>query len=421
MVWSRDSQAAERPTGVAIASLQAMGPGLTQLPESIRPITKVQRLLTAKAAMIEAGEALDWATGEALAFGSLLMEGVPVRLSGQDAGRGTFSHRHSVIVDEATEATYLPLNHLRSDQTARYEVIDSNLSEYGVLGFEYGYSMTNPNSLVLWEGQFGDFSNGAQIMIDQFIASGETKWQRMSGLVMLLPHGMEGQGPEHSSARLERYLQLCADGNMSVVYCTTPASYFHVLRRQMHRNFRRPLIVMTPKSLLRHKLAVSSLKDMDEGTAFRPLLPDATIADPEAVRRVIFCSGKVYYDLYEAREEKEKASLALVRLEQLYPFPEEQVAAVCAEYVRATSFVWCQEEPENQGAWSFVQPLFSRLFDAMGQGQRIVYVGRRASASPAVGYMSVHQSEQKALVAEALRIEPVPSSEPLKSESKKGE
>ena len=403
MVWSQAKEATEETTGVAEDALLKIGKALTLIPDSTHYISKYNRLFEAKKHMFEAGAGLDWAAGEALAFGSLLLEGCNVRLSGQDAGRGTFSHRNSVILDVGTEKPYFPLNNIAPKQ-ARYDVIDSPLSEYAVLGFEYGFSAASPENLVLWEAQFGDFSNGAQIMIDQFIASAETKWQRMSGLVMLLPHGFEGQGPEHSSARLERYLQLCAEGNMAVVNCSTPASYFHAIRRQMKRNFRRPLIVMTPKSLLRHKLAISNIAEMSTGTAFKPVLPEThNEVQPAKVKRVVLCSGKVYYDLYEQREKSKNYSVALLRLEQFYPYPEAELQQELATYKDA-ELVWCQEEPKNQGAWSFVAPLLTERLTKLGAKNCIpIYAGRVASASPAIGaYSKIHAAEQAALVNNAL-------------------
>jgi 2-oxoglutarate dehydrogenase E1 component len=395
IVWSDTPKATEEKTGVAKATLQAMGKQLIHVPDSIQPIAKFKRLLDAKEQMFQSQEGFDWGTAEALAYGSLLLEGIPVRLSGQDCGRGTFSHRNSVILDMNTEAQHVPLNTLAPKQ-ARYEVINSHLSEYGVMGFEYGYSITRPDQLVIWEGQFGDFANGAQIIIDQFLASAETKWQRMSGLVLMLPHGYEGQGPEHSSARLERYLQLCAENNMVVANCSTPANFFHILRRQMHRNYRKPLILITPKSLLRHKLAVSTLADMAEGTQFMPVIGDKIAT----AKRVVFCSGKVYYDLFEARERLGRKDLALIRIEELYPFPEKEVRKAVAAYKGAT-FVWCQEEPSNMGAWGYVERHLRGLAKELG-GKELLYAGRTESASPAAGYMKIHTAEQTKLVAEAL-------------------
>jgi 2-oxoglutarate dehydrogenase E1 component len=354
--------------------------------------------------MIESGQGIDWATAEALAFGTLLLEGTPVRLSGQDSGRGTFSQRHAVLVDQENENRYAPLSNLRQGQ-APFEVIDSPLSEAGVLGFDYGFTLAEPNALVCWEAQFGDFVNGAQVIIDQFISSAESKWLRMSGLVMLLPHGYEGQGPEHSSARLERFLQLSAEDNWQVCNLTTPANYFHALRRQMHRPFRKPLIVATPKSLLRHKLAVSTLDDMALDRTFHRLLPESGQLVPDAkVRRVVLCSGKVYYDLLEEREKRGIKDVALIRVEQLYPFPKRTMEKELQRYTNA-DVVWCQEEPRNMGAWTFIE---HRIEDALTAARvaakRPRYVGRPEAASPATGLYKRHNLEQMKLVDEALTV-----------------
>jgi 2-oxoglutarate dehydrogenase E1 component len=348
---------------------------------------------------------IDWGCAEALAVGSLLLEGTPVRLAGQDTGRGTFSHRHAVLHDVETGATWVPLDHVREGQ-ARFQILDSMLSENAVLGFEFGMSLADPHRLVAWEAQFGDFANGAQVIIDQFVASSESKWQRMSGLVVLLPHGYEGQGPEHSSARLERFLQLCAEDNVQVCNLTTPAQYFHVLRRQMHRTFRKPLILMTPKSLLRHRAAVSALREFTDGT-FHPVLddvartgaPEAGVTiDPRGVKRILLCSGKIYYALLAGRRERATDSVALVRLEQLYPFPREELAAVFATYPEATQVYWVQDEPWNMGAWHFLHPRLQRILPA---GWTLDYVGRSEAASPATGSFKVHQTEETELVARA--------------------
>ncbi len=356
--------------------------------------------------MIESGEGIDWATGEALAFGTLVTEGHPVRLSGQDSERGTFSQRHSVLYDQEDETRYVPLAHLAKGQ-AIYEVINSMLSEEAVLGYEYGYSLSEPNALTLWEAQFGDFANGAQVVFDQFISSGERKWLRMSGLVCLLPHGYEGQGPEHSSARLERFLQMCAEDNMQVANVTTPANYFHILRRQLKRDVRKPLILMTPKSLLRHKRAVSSLDELGPDSTFHRVLPDDAqvgrtgdfkLAKDEEIRRVVLCSGKVYYDLLEAREEREQNDVYLLRVEQLYPFPAKSVITELRRFPNA-ELVWCQEEPANMGSWSFVQPY---LDWCLGQtkmaNDRPRYAGRPAAASPATGLARRHQQQLEAFL-----------------------
>ncbi len=395
----------EDETWVSTDLLRAVGEAISSPPKDFNANSKIVRLLKAKAKMIESGEEIDWATAEALAFGTLLLEGVPVRLSGQDSGRGTFSHRHSVLVDQETEERYIPLNHI-SDVQAQFEVIDSPLSEASVLGFEYGYSKVDPDTLVLWEAQFGDFANGAQVIIDQFIASGESKWLRLSGLVMLLPHGYEGQGPEHSSARPERYLQLCAEDNIQVVNCTTPANYFHVLRRQIRRNYRKPLVVFTPKSLLRHKLAVSTLADMGPETSFHRVLPEIDeLAADGKVRRLVLCTGKVYYDLLQARRERGIDDVALVRVEQFYPWPRQAILEQLWKYGNA-ELVWCQEEPANMGGWTFVLP---RLVNILEELEREVfvptYVGRKAAASPATGKFKTHVEEQERLVEQALTVD----------------
>jgi len=394
----------EGNTGVDTEALKKIGLALAKNPESIKVNSKIVRQLDAKKVMMETGSGLDWSMGEALAFGSLLAEGSGVRLSGQDCGRGTFSHRHSVLVDQETEERYVPLNNLGVQQKP-YEVIDSSLSEFAILGFEYGYSMGLPNYLTIWEAQFGDFANGAQVIIDQFISSGEAKWLRMSGLVMLLPHGYEGQGPEHSSARLERYLQLCAEDNMQVVNCTTPANFFHALRRQLKRNFRKPLIVMTPKSLLRHKLAVSDLKDFGKEMHFQRVIADnEKLVKDDKIRRVIITSGKVYYDLFESRAAQDINDVAIIRMEQYYPFPARELAAELKRYKNA-EVIWCQEEPKNMGAWSFVMPRIDDVLTEIGRNIRVGYTGRPEAASPAVGYLKVHEREQKALVEQALSMQ----------------
>jgi len=391
-------------TAVSKDVLEEVGRALSTAPEGLNVNRKVRRLLDAKRKMFESGEGLDWATAEALAFGTLLVEGHPVRLSGQDSNRGTFSQRHAAIIDQETEERYLPLGHIRADQ-AKIEVVDSPLSELAVLGFEYGYSLAEPRALTVWEAQFGDFANGAQIIIDQFIASGESKWLRMSGLVMLLPHGYEGQGPEHSSARLERFLQLSAEDNIQVVNCTTPANYFHALRRQMHRNFRKPLVVMTPKSLLRHKRAVSRLDDFGPGTAFHRVMHcDDRPSEPKDARQVVLCSGKVYYDLVEEREKRGIADVHLLRLEQLYPFPADALAAELEPY-RHCHIVWCQEEPRNMGAWSNVMEFIEEIAEEIGAAHpRPRYAGRSTSASPATGLMKRHNEEQAMLIDDALTV-----------------
>jgi len=409
---NRDKEDYQRgETAIAPETFAEIGRGLSTAPDGM-PIHKtVSRLLESKAQMFETGEGIDWATGEALAFGSLLTEGYPVRLSGQDATRGTFSQRHSGIINQDTEERYYPLNNIRAGQS-QYEVIDSMLSEYAVLGFEYGYSLAEPNALTLWEAQFGDFANGAQIMFDQFISSGESKWLRMSGLVCLLPHGYEGQGPEHSSARLERFLQQCGQDNWIVANCTTPANYFHILRRQLHRTFRKPLILMTPKSLLRHKLAVSKTEEFTTGSSFHRILwddaqygnSDTTLVADDKIKRVVMCSGKVYYDLLEERDARGIEDVYLMRVEQFYPFPAQSVVKEMSRFPNA-EVVWCQEEPKNQGAWSFIEPNIEWVLGRIkAKHQRPVYAGRAASASPATGLASAHKAQQAALIDEALTL-----------------
>ena len=389
-------------TAVSLDRLKAVGERLTEVPEGFNLNPKIARQFRQRAKVFETGEGLDWATAEALAFGTLAAEGIPVRLSGQDCGRGTFSQRHAVLRDQVDERKFTPLQHIGRDQ-GRVEIIDSPLAEASVLGFEYGYSQSEPHALVMWEAQFGDFANGAQVVMDQFISSGESKWLRMSGLVMLLPHGYEGQGPEHSSARLERYLQLCGEDNMQVVYPTTPANYFHALRRQVRREFRKPLIVMTPKSLLRHRLCVSGLDELADGSSFHRVMPEIDGIDAgKAVRRVVLCSGKVYYDLLQRRREEKIRDVALLRVEQLYPFPEGTLAEELARYPEA-DIVWCQEEPQNMGAWTFVDRRIEAVLEEVGgKARRPRFVGRREAASPATGLLTRHNFEQKALVAEAL-------------------
>mgnify|MGYP000116361857 CR=1 FL=1 len=399
-------------TSINDATYKDVGTALATVPEGFPTHKTVKRMLETKGKSLEAGKGIDWATGEALAFGSLLTEGYPVRLSGQDATRGTFSHRHSGIVNQDTEERYYPLNNIREGQ-AHYEVIDSMLSEYAVLGFEYGYSLAEPNALTMWEAQFGDFANGAQIMFDQFISSGESKWLRMSGLVVLLPHGFEGQGPEHSSARLERFLQMCGGDNWIVANCTTPANYFHILRRQMHRDYRKPLILMTPKSLLRHKLAVSTVEDFTGDSSFHRVLwddaqkgnSDTTLKADDNIKRVVMCSGKVYFDLLEERDSRGLDDVYLMRVEQFYPFPAQSMLQELSRFKNA-EIIWCQEEPKNQGAWTFMEPniewVLSRIEDH--KSARPTYAGRTASASPATGLASQHKAQQAALVDDALTI-----------------
>ncbi|MBO0763713.1 MAG: 2-oxoglutarate dehydrogenase E1 component [Hyphomicrobiaceae bacterium] len=397
-------------TGVALDTLKEIGRRITTVPHDFNVHRTIARLLQRRREMVEGGSGIDWAMAEHLAFGTLLKEGFPVRLSGQDSERGTFSQRHSVLFDQQTERQYTPLKHVAEDQ-ARFEVINSMLSEEAVLAFEYGYTLAEPNALVMWEAQFGDFANGAQVVFDQFISSAERKWLRMSGLVCLLPHGYEGQGPEHSSARLERYLEMSAEDNWQVANCTTPANYFHILRRQLHRNFRKPLVLMTPKSLLRHKRVVSNLADLGPGTTFHRVLWDDAhgrqgeqiklVRDGE-IRRVVLCSGKVYYDLYEAREAAGINNVYLMRVEQLYPFPGKALVSELSRFPRA-EVVWAQEEPMNMGAWNYIEPNLEWVLQHTPIAKtRARYVGRKPSAATATGLASKHNQEQKALVEQAL-------------------
>ncbi|PZU80930.1 MAG: 2-oxoglutarate dehydrogenase E1 component, partial [Shinella sp.] len=397
-------------TAVPMKSLKEIGRKLSTIPEGFKAHRTIQRFMDNRAQMVETGEGLDWAMGEALAFGSLAVDGHKIRLSGQDCERGTFSQRHSVLYDQETEERYIPLANLAPNQ-ARYEVINSMLSEEAVLGFEYGYSLARPNALTLWEAQFGDFANGAQVVFDQFISSGERKWLRMSGLVCLLPHGYEGQGPEHSSARLERWLQMCAEDNMQVANVTTPANYFHILRRQVKRDFRKPLILMTPKSLLRHKRAVSSLSEMAGESSFHRLLWDDAevikdgpikLQKDNKIRRVVMCTGKVYYDLLEEREKRGIDDIYLLRVEQLYPFPAKALINELSRF-RNAEMVWCQEEPKNMGAWSFIDPYLEWVLAHIdAKYQRVRYTGRPAAASPATGLMSKHLAQLEAFLEDAL-------------------
>ena len=414
--WSHLNQNKENyqrgSTSISSKSFDQISKALTKKPKNFQLHKTVERQLIGKAEILKAGEALDWATGEALAFGSLLLEGFPVRLSGQDSARGTFSQRHSVLIDQETEERRYPLNHIDKNQKY-YEVIDSMLSEYAVLGFEYGYSLSEPNALVVWEAQFGDFANGAQIMFDQFICSGERKWLRMSGLVMLLPHGFEGQGPEHSSARLERFLQNSAEENWIIANCTTPANYFHILRRQLHRTYRKPLVLMTPKSLLRNKFAVSSKKEFVEGSSFHRVLWDdaqkgiskTKLKEDIKIKRIIACSGKVYYDLLQERDTHNLTDTYLLRVEQLYPVPALALTKELGRFKNA-DLIWCQEEPKNQGAWSFIEPNLEQILGRLKvKAKRANFVGRPPSASPATGLASQHKEQQEKLVFEALNLE----------------
>jgi 2-oxoglutarate dehydrogenase E1 component len=409
-IADQEEDARRGVTGVDTVVLKEIGRKITKVPDGFRVHRTIARFLDNRAKAIDGGHGIDWATGEALAFCTLLQEGHHVRLSGQDSERGTFSQRHSVLIDQEDESRYTPFNHLGGDQ-GHYEVINSLLSEEAVVGFEYGYSLAEPNALAMWEAQFGDFANGAQVLFDQFISSGERKWLRMSGLVCMLPHGYEGQGPEHSSARLERYLQLCAEDNMQVCYPTTPANYFHVLRRQLHREIRKPLILMTPKSLLRHKRAVSRLEELGEGTTFHrilyddaQMLPDEKIklvAD-DKIRRVVLCSGKVYYDLYEEREKRGIDDIYIMRVEQLYPVPLKALVQELGRF-KGAEVIWCQEEPRNMGAWHFIEPYLEWVLNQINApNKRPRYAGRAAAAATASGLMSKHLAQLKALLDEAL-------------------
>jgi 2-oxoglutarate dehydrogenase E1 component len=397
-------------TAVPVKSLKEIGKKLAEVPEGFEIHRTIQRFMENRRKAIESGEGIDWATAEALAFGSILMEGNPIRLSGQDSERGTFSQRHSVLYDQRDESRFIPLNNL-GPQQAHYEVINSMLSEEAVLGFEYGFSLSEPRALTLWEAQFGDFANGAQVLFDQFISSGERKWLRMSGLVCLLPHGYEGQGPEHSSARLERFLQMCAEDNMQVANVSTPANYFHILRRQLKRDFRKPLILMTPKSLLRHKRAVSTLAEMSGESSFHRLLWDdaeylkdqeISLVKDSKIRRVVLCSGKVYYDLYEERQKRGVNDIYLLRVEQLYPFPAKALINELSRFKNA-DMVWCQEEPKNMGSWTFIEPYLEWVLSHIdAKSKRVRYAGRPASASTATGLMSKHVAQLEAFLEDAL-------------------
>ncbi len=405
-----DDEARRGNTGVELDTLREVGRRLTTVPQDFNPHRTIQRLLERRREMVETGEGIDWAMAEHLAYGTLLKEGFRVRLSGQDCERGTFSQRHSVLIDQETERRYTPLKYVSADQAA-FEVINSMLSEEAVLGFEYGYSLAEPNALTMWEAQFGDFANGAQVVFDQFLSSGERKWLRMSGLVCLLPHGYEGQGPEHSSARLERYLQMCAEDNWQVANCSTPANYFHILRRQLHRKFRKPLILMTPKSLLRHKRVVSRIDEMAAGTSFHRVLWDDAeskagekirLVSDEKIRRVVLCTGKVYYDIYEAREAAGIDDVYILRVEQLYPFPARAIMTELQRFPNA-DVVWAQEEPRNMGAWTFIEPNLEWVLNHISiKVKRPKYAGRHASAATATGLASRHAEEQRTLVTEAL-------------------
>jgi len=408
-----DHEKRRAQTGVSEKSLREVGQALTSYPETFNMHRTLKRVLANKDTMFESGEGFDWATAEALAFGTLLKENYSVRLSGQDCGRGTFSQRHAVFVDQKTEKRYVPLQNL-GEGSGNFTVLDSPLSEYGVLGFEYGYSTTEPKTLTLWEAQFGDFANGAQIMFDQFISSAEAKWLRVSGLVMLLPHGYEGQGPEHSSARIERFLQCSAEDNWQVVNCTTPANYYHALRRQMLRKFRKPLVVFSPKSLLRHKKCISALSEFGPKTEFHRVLwddaeygtgSDFKVAAPDKIKRVVLCSGKVYFDLLEERDARGLKDTYLMRVEQLYPFPDYALTKELSRFKNIETVVWCQEEPQNMGPWSFIEPpLQEVLTEIKCKAKRAQYAGRNASAATATGLASRHAEQQSGLVDQALTM-----------------
>lgn len=397
-LWSNYSKVAldsDPATDLLKSQLDKIVAAITAIPKNLTPNSKLAKLLESRYKMYLGEIPIDWGFAEAVAFGSILENGFPVRLSGQDSQRGTFSHRHAVLVDTNTNEKYIPLNHI-SEKQAKIEIVNASLSEYAVLGFEYGYSLSDPSTLVIWESQFGDFANNAQVIIDQFISSSEVKWKRYSGLVLLLPHGYEGQGPEHSSARIERFLQLCSMENMQVCNCTTPAQYFHLLRRQILRNYRKPLIIFTPKSLLRHPLAISSMKDLTENV-FQEIIE--TPAQAEIVQRVIFCSGKVYYDLIQAIEKRQIKHISIIRVEQLYPFPKKEIESILEKYKKVKEFFWVQEEPKNQGQWFFIQ---DRLNSILPSGNRLQYNGRKSSPSPAAGHMKIHQMELNGFINEAL-------------------
>ena len=410
-VWSRfkpeKGKDKRGTTGVSIEKIKKIGKKLVVIPENFNAHPTIIKIFKNKKKMFETGKSFDWSTAEQLAFATLLDEGYPVRLSGQDSGRGTFSQRHSVLRDQGDNTYYTPLNNI-SERQKKYEVIDSLLSELAVLGFEYGYSLSEPKALVVWEAQFGDFANGAQVVIDQFIVPGERKWTRASGLVMLLPHGYEGQGPEHSSARLERFLQMCAQENIQVINCTTPANYFHALRRQIHRGFRKPLIIMTPKSLLRNKRCISNIKDFSSENSFHRILTDhADIKDygliklkkDKEIEKVIMCSGKVYFDLVEAREKVKNDKVYIIRIEQLYPFPAKTLVKELKPYAKNAKFYWCQEEPKNMGAWFSVRDYIQWTLETINaNNDKISYIGRSPDASPATGFAKRHISQQQEII-----------------------
>tara|TARA_Y100000590_G_scaffold349347_1_gene400846 strand:- start:1059 stop:3962 length:2904 start_codon:yes stop_codon:yes gene_type:complete len=410
-VWSRFKPERGKDkrgiTGVTIDKIKKIGEKITYIPDDFSVHPTIKKIFENKKKMFSSGKGFDWATAEQLAFATLLEEGFPVRLAGQDSGRGTFSQRHSVLRDQINNKYYTPLNNISTKQK-RFEVIDSLLSEFAVLGFEHGYALSEPTTLVVWEAQFGDFANGAQVIIDQFVASGERKWSRASGLVMLLPHGYEGQGPEHSSARLERFLQLCAQENIQVINCTTPANYFHALRRQMHREFRKPLIIMTPKSLLRNKICVSNIEDFSKKNSFHRVLPDlAEIKDyklielqkDKKIKKVIICSGKIYFDLLEAREKMKNNKVVLIRIEQLYPFPVKTLALELKRFRKNAKFYWCQEEPQNMGGWNSARNYIEWTLNHIdASSNEVRYIGRKPAASPATGYLKKHLAQQQEII-----------------------
>ena len=416
---SAEEEFQKHDTGVDITQLEEVGLALSNIPDGFSINPKLRRQLDSKKKCILSGNNIDWSTAEALAWGSLLVEQVPVRLSGQDSRRGTFSQRHASLVDQKSENRYVPLNNIRENQS-EFEVIDSPLSELSIVGFDYGFSLAEPNALVMWEAQFGDFSNGAQMIIDQFISSGESKWLRLSGLTLLLPHGYEGQGPEHSSARIERYLQMCAQDNWQVCNITTPANYFHALRRQVKRRARFPLIITTPKSLLRHKSCISNFSEMDSGSYFQRVIGEKNDLIPNSkIRRVILCTGKVYYDLLQVRNEKSIEDVAIVRLEQLYPWPKETLKKELIKYKNA-EVVWCQEEPANMGAWTFLDRRLEYALEEIDvKSKRPFYAGRPSAASPATGLMKIHLKEQNELIMHALTtpLEEIPKPFARRSDS----
>lgn len=414
-VWSRfrpeKGKDKRGVTGVTADTIKKIGKRITYIPEDFNAHPTIRKIFENKKKMFENGTGFDWATAEQLAFATLLEEGYPVRLSGQDSGRGTFSQRHSVLRDQKNNSYYTPLNNISKKQK-RFEVIDSLLSEFAVLGFEYGYALSEPTTLVVWEAQFGDFANGAQVVIDQFIASGERKWSRASGLVMLLPHGYEGQGPEHSSARLERFLQLCAHENIQVMNCTTPANYFHALRRQIHRDFRKPLIIMTPKSLLRNKRCTSNLEDFNNKNTFHRILKDHAevggyglikLQEDKKIKKVVLCSGKIYFDLVEAREKIKNNKVLFIRIEQLYPFPVKTLAQELKKFKKNARFFWCQEEPQNMGAWNSARNYIEWTLNYIkAENRKVSYIGRKPAASPATGYLKKHLAQQKEIIEKVL-------------------